>query len=100
MPEYRLSRLARLDLIEISDYTQDTWGVQQADRYIDGFEGCFRRLTQNPESGRRCNHIERGLRRIEHEKHVIFYRSEDDGIFVIRILHQRMMPKLREFAEP
>lgn len=29
---------------------------------------------------------------MEHEKHVIFYRMDNGGIFISRILHQRMLP--------
>ncbi|MGP8187635.1 MAG: type II toxin-antitoxin system RelE/ParE family toxin [Terracidiphilus sp.] len=92
MPEYRLSRSARLDLIEIADYTVDTWGLTQASRYLDGLDGCFRRLARTPGIGRPCDRIRRGYRRMEYEKHVIIYRADVDGIFISRILHQRMMP--------
>ncbi len=29
---------------------------------------------------------------MEHEMHVVVYRIEKDGIFISRILHQRMLP--------
>jgi plasmid stabilization system protein ParE len=35
-----------------------------------------------------------GLRRLEHGKHVVFYRQERGGILVSRILHQGMLPEL------
>lgn len=92
MPAYRLSRLARLDLIEIADYTVDTWGLEQADRYVDGLGGCFERLARTPGIGRPCDRIRRGYRRMEYEMHVVIYRVDKDGIFVSRILHQRMLP--------
>jgi toxin ParE1/3/4 len=92
VPEYRLSRLARLDLIEIADYTVDTWGPDQAYRYLDSLDACFRQLAQAPEMGRPCNVVRQGYRRMEHEKHVVFYRVEEGGIFISRILHQRMLP--------
>ena len=92
MPNYRLSRLARLDLIEIADYTVDRWGLTQANRYIDSLEGCFQQLTRAPGIGRTCDGIRRGYRRMEHEKHVIIYRVDGDGIFISRTLHQRMLP--------
>ncbi|HEU5457004.1 MAG TPA: type II toxin-antitoxin system RelE/ParE family toxin [Terracidiphilus sp.] len=92
MPAYRLSRLARLDLIEIADYTVDTWGPQQAYRYLDSLEAFLHQLAQTPEMGRPCNAVRSGYRRMEHEKHVLFYRVEQDAIFISRILHQRMLP--------
>ena len=92
MPTYRLSKLARLDLMDIADYTVDTWGPEQAQRYLDSLEACFNRLAKAPRIGRPCDRIRPGYRSIEHEKHVIFYRAGDDGIFISRVLHQRMLP--------
>jgi toxin ParE1/3/4 len=95
LPAYRFSRLARLDLIEIADYTLDTWGEEQAYRYLDGLDECFQLLAQSPQIGRPCDRIRSGYRRIEHQKHVVFYRIEKDGVFIGRILHQRMLPSSR-----
>ena len=92
MPAYRLSRLARLDLIEIAEYTLDTWGLKQAGRYVDGLGGCFERLSRTPGIGRPCDRIRPGYRRMEHEMHVVIYRADQDGIFISRILHRRMLP--------
>jgi plasmid stabilization system protein ParE len=33
------------------------------------------------------------LRRMEFGRHVLFYRIDGGGIFVSRILHQRMLPE-------
>ena len=92
MPAYQLSKLARLDLVYIADYTVDTWGPKQAQRYLDSLEACFNRLVKAPGIGRPCDRIWPGYRRIEHQKHVILYRENHDGIFVSRVLHQRMLP--------
>ncbi len=35
---------------------------------------------------------------MEHDKHVIFYRGNADGILILRILHQSMLPE-RQFFE-
>lgn len=90
---YSLSKLARLDLIEIADYTLDKWGVSQAERYLDGLEDCFKRLVKNPEMGRACDRIRKGYRRIEQGKHVVIYRADAEGIFICRILHSSMLPE-------
>lgn len=89
---YRFSKLARLDLIDIADYTVDTWGQEQALRYLDSLEDCFDRIVQAPHIGRPCDLVRPGYRRMEHGRHVIFYRADGDGIFISRILHQRMLP--------
>jgi toxin ParE1/3/4 len=67
-------------------------GLKQANRYLDGLEGCFEQLERTPGIGRPCNKIRKGYRRIEHEMHVVIYRADRDSVFIGRILRQRMLP--------
>jgi toxin ParE1/3/4 len=97
---YWLSKLARLDMIEIADYTVDRWGPSQAERYINGLEDCFQRLVGSPQMGHPCDRIRRGYRRVEHGKHVVIYRADADGVFISRILHQSMLPERQLFEQP
>jgi toxin ParE1/3/4 len=91
---FHFSRRAEADLLEIGSYTVQTWGVDQAIRYIDQLEACCQRLASNPASGRSCDDVRRGLRRMEQGKHVIFYWQQQGGeILISRILHQRMLPE-------
>jgi toxin ParE1/3/4 len=99
MARFRLSRLAEADLLDIANYTLQTWGQDQAIRYVDHLEACCRQLADNPEMGRACDHIRPGLRRTEHGRHVLFYRVEAKGILVSRILHQRMLPERQSIDE-
>lgn len=92
MPTFRLSRRAEADLLGIAEYTLRTWGKEQALRYVDELEACCRQLSDNPALGRACDDIRHGLRRMEHGRHVVFYRRVGNGIVVSRILHQRMLP--------
>jgi toxin ParE1/3/4 len=96
---FRLSRLAEADLMDIGAYTLNAWGEDQTIRYIDGLETCCQQLADNPELGRLCDHIRPGLRRMEHARHVVFYRIEAGGILVSRILHQRMLPERQVIDE-
>jgi toxin ParE1/3/4 len=84
--------MAADDLLSIGQYTVSTWGKAQAARYIDELEVCCQRLAENPSLGRGCDEIRPGLRRLEHAKHVVFYRRESGGVLISRILHQRMLP--------
>ena len=93
MASYHLSHQAEADLMDITTYTLSTWGRDQAMRYIDAIEVCCRRLGENPELGRACDQVRPGLRRMEQGRHVLFYRIAVEGIVVIRILHQRMLPE-------
>jgi toxin ParE1/3/4 len=100
LPGYRFSKQARLDLIEIADYTLDRWGLKQAERYLDGLDDCFKRLVQTPQMGRSFDQIRAGYRRIEHGKHVIIYRPDAEGILICRILHHSMLPERQLFEDP
>lgn len=99
MAAYRFSRLARLDLIEIGDYTLHRWGIEKTFRYLDSLERCFGLIAANLDIGRRCDRIRKGYRRMEHERHAIFYRIEDAGVMIMRILHQRMLPENQAMDE-
>ena len=92
MAAFRFSRRAADDLRSIADYTLRTWGKDQADRYLGKLEVCCQMLADNPALGRLCDDIRPGLHRLEHGRHVVFYRRERTGILVSRILHQRMLP--------
>lgn len=94
VPEYRLSRLALADLNAISQYTVRQWGVEQAERYITELDKMLKLLAASPAIGRTCDRIRKGYRRMEHGRHIIFYRTRprDAGIDVMRVLHERMLP--------
>ena len=93
MAAFRLSGYAEVDLLSIGEYTLRTWGPARTIRYIDELEACCQRLADNPASGRPCDHVRLGLRRMEQGKHVVFFRREPGGILVSRILHERMLPE-------
>jgi toxin ParE1/3/4 len=91
---FRFSRRAEADLLSIGDYTLRARGKAQAARYLGELEVCFQRLSDNPALGRLCDEVRPGLRRLEHGKHVVFYRQERGGILISRILHPRTLPEL------
>lgn len=90
MAEYRLSSRAEADLAEIADYTVETFGIEQARRYRDELESCFLTLAASPMIGRSADELGSNLRRYEHQSHIVFYLPSDLGVFVVRVLHQRM----------
>ena len=92
MAAFRFSRRAEADLLSIGEYTLRTWGKAQAARYIGELEMCCQTMADNPGLGRPCDDVRPGLRRLEHRKHVIFYRQQREGILISRILHERMLP--------
>ena len=77
----------------------DVWGGKQAEVYLDSFVDCFVRIAKAPTIGRSCDSVHSGFRRIEQGKHVIFYKSDREGVFISRVLHQSMLPTRHEFME-
>lgn len=90
MAKFRLTTRAALDLSEIADFTIQSFGIEQARFYRDGFNNCFEVLAENPQLGRSAAELAPNLRRYEHQSHVVFYIPEDTDILIVRILHQRM----------
>jgi toxin ParE1/3/4 len=99
MATVSFSRSAKTDLLSIGAYTRQTWGAAQAERYLDGLEACAKMLADNPSLGRPCGWIRPGVYRFEKGRHVFFYRRQEDGILVSRILHQSMLPEDQIFAD-
>ena len=99
MPVARFSRRAEADLLGIGAYTLEHWDVNQAISYLTELEVCCQGLADAPSRGHSCDDIRPGLRRFEHGRHFVFYRQETGGIFVSRVLHQRMLPERHEMDD-
>jgi len=97
---FRFSRRAEADLLSIAEYTLRTWGNDQTALYLNELEACCKRLADSPALGRPCDEIRPGLHRLEHGKHVVFYRQERGGILVSRILHERMLAERHPIEDP
>ena len=90
MAEYRLTPAAENDLEVIWAYTVKRWGTVQAERYIDLLTATFDKLSESPKTAQTCDHIRPGYRCISQERHKIYFRITDNGIVVVRVLHERM----------
>jgi toxin ParE1/3/4 len=98
-PAYEISRLAQADLREITDFSIHEWNEEQAEKYINELEACFLLLALQPKLGRASHAIREGLRRHEHDSHVIFYIQIPEGVRIQRILHRRELPQKKKFIE-
>lgn len=78
------------DLEAIWDYTLDTWGEDQAERYVRMIHAAFGNLVDHPNLGRACDVIRPGYRKHLVGRHMIFYKTQDHDIEVVRILHHSM----------
>ena len=90
MSEYLFRPKARTDVENIWDYSSKTWGISQARRYMEAIRDACKWLSTNPELGNARNELYPGLRVYPSGKHLIFYLIVENGIDIVRILHERM----------
>ncbi|GEN29306.1 toxin ParE1 [Halovibrio variabilis] len=81
---------AESDLIDIWVYTCEEGGVEQADRYLDQLEAGMKQLANHPSLGTNYAHVLPGYRRLQVERHAVFYQVLEAEILVVRVLHQDM----------
>jgi toxin ParE1/3/4 len=90
MHRYRLTPSAKSDLIEIWNYTVESWGKKQAEKYLQDVEDKLNQLAANPQLGKQRPEIVPGYYSFPVRKHIIFYLISDSHIDIIGILHGRM----------
>jgi toxin ParE1/3/4 len=83
------SPAAVADIGAIWDYTAETWGVVQADRYVDDIRSACVALADGERAGRKVDVLD-GYLKFPVGRHLIFFRQLETGIVVIRVLHQSM----------
>ncbi len=87
---YRLTPQADLDLVDIWRYTEESWGKNQANTYLEKLERRFNDLADQPGLGKKRDEIRQGYRCFHEGRHLVFYRLHGKQIEIIRILHDRM----------
>ena len=90
MKQYKLSKRADKDVREIADYSFRQFGRAQADHYGGELERLLKLIVDMPNIGKVWTTGPKGVHRVEYKSHTIFYRIQSPGIFIVRILHQRM----------
>jgi len=83
------SPAAVADIGAIWDYTAETWGMDQADRYVDDIRAACVALMGRERAGRKVD-VRDGYLKYPVGRHLIFYRQDGSGIVVMRVLHQSM----------
>ena len=94
MPSYRLAPLAEQDMETIWKYSFEKWGINQANYYTDELVSAFEGLAVSSLQGISCDHIRVGYKFYRQRKHLIYFKTTNYGVAVMRILHERMLPRL------
>ena len=92
MAVYKLSSKAVADLDGIYEYTILNFGLEQAQAYLLGLHKRFQHLADNPNFGRNADQLAPRLRRYDYQSHVVFYIPTEQGVLIVRVLHERMDP--------
>lgn len=90
MAVYRPSIYAEIDLTEMYEYGITEFGLIKAQSYFNEMHNVFKLLAENTELGRDASEFIPMLRRFSFKAHTIFYLATNYGIFIIRVLSQRM----------
>jgi toxin ParE1/3/4 len=88
--ELVISELAKKDLASIEEYTRDNWGKLQADNYLSQIEHRILSLLETPYLGTARPDVSNGYRCLPEGRHIIFYRVDDEAVYIIGVPHASM----------
>ncbi|HPG07117.1 MAG: type II toxin-antitoxin system RelE/ParE family toxin [Saprospiraceae bacterium] len=78
------------DLKDVLNFAYTEFGEGQWNNYKNILDNALRQLLNNPLIGRYREDLPQPYRALLAGLHVLIYRVQDETIYVIRILHQRM----------
>ena len=94
MAKYKLSNVAKEDLIRIHQYGAKQFGLKQADTYFDLFFEHFERIAENPLSFEAVDFIKPGYRRCVCGVDSIYYRMTADSVEIMTIIGRQDLHQL------
>ena len=86
MADYKLSNVAKEDLIRIHKYGLQQFGVNQADKYFDAFFVHFDLIANNPLSFEAVDFIKPGYRRCICGVDSIFFKINGESVEIMTII--------------
>lgn len=86
MGKYKLSNVAKDDLIRIHHYGVRKFGIKQADKYFNSFFDNFEIIAERPLSFESVDFIKPGYRRCVSGEDSIYFRNEDDTVEIMTII--------------
>ena len=86
MANYKLSNVAKEDLIRIHHYGVKQFGIKQADKYFESFFLHFELIAQNPGGFESVDFIKPGYRRCVCGVDSIFYKINENTVEIMSII--------------
>ena len=86
MPNYKISNLAKEDLIRMHKYGVEKFGTIQADKYFDSFFENFDIIAENPFYFEAVDYIKIGYRRCVSGSDSIYYKVTNDIVEIMAVI--------------
>ncbi|MEL6661764.1 MAG: type II toxin-antitoxin system RelE/ParE family toxin [Pseudomonadota bacterium] len=86
----RFTKSARAELIDIAEYTAETWGEAQQKRYLSGLDDKLRLLTKHPALGKSRADLSGDVFTFPFGRHLVLYRVQDEVLQILGFPHQSM----------
>lgn len=87
MVRLRIAAAAQDDLRDIRNYSKAAFGAATTRQYLIGLKGTFSLLRERPLVGTSVEHLGFAMRSFGYKAHRIYFRSADDEVLIVRILH-------------
>ena len=85
MANYKLSKVAKEDLMRIHEYGTRNFGAARAEKYFFAFFDRFEEIAQRPYSFEDVSYIASGYRRCVSGVDTIYFRVENESIEIMTI---------------
>lgn len=95
MPNYKLSNVAKEDLIRIHHYGVNKFGMSQADKYFDSFFRYFDIIAERPYSFESVDFIKPRYRRCVCGSDSIYFKINNNIIEIMAIVGKQDLSRLR-----
>ncbi|MDQ7918174.1 type II toxin-antitoxin system RelE/ParE family toxin [Mesonia sp. MT50] len=86
MANYKISNLAKEDLIRIHRYGVEKFGLNQADKYFNSLFEYFEIIAKHPFSFESIDFIKKGYRRCVYGSDSIYYKVNNDMVEIMAII--------------
>lgn len=93
MASYRLSEIAKSDLIDIARWGDENHGVARSNKYRDDLKRHFTHIAQHPLSFPAVDHIRKGYRRSVIGVHSIYYLIDGDIVKIMAVIRAQSIQK-------
>lgn len=95
MGKYKLSNVAKEDLIRIHHYGVKKFGTRQADKYFNSFFDNFELISERPHSFEAVDFVKPGYRRCVCGVDSIYFRHIDDIVEIMAIIGRQDLNQLQ-----